>query len=125
MVLTVAALVVAGIGAGALFDLYPIELIYQRAQSGHFEIWQQTLAAIAERPWFGHGSLAQIEFEIRLDPGRSPHNLLLANQFYGGLPATLLLGALLLLARRQARRAPPEGPPHTLLLVFFGPFASP
>src|SRR3546814_4545150 len=105
MVLTVAALVVAGIGAGALFDLYPIELIYQRAQSGHFEIWQQTLAAIAERPWFGHGSLAQIEFEMSFDPGRSPHNLLLANQFYGGLPATLLLGALLLLAMRQAWRS--------------------
>src|SRR3546814_4282693 len=47
----------------------------QRAQSGHFEIWQQTLAAIAERPWFGHGSLAQIEFEMSFDPGRSPHNL--------------------------------------------------
>src|SRR3546814_12144550 len=91
MVLTVAALVVAGIGAGALFDLYPSELIYQRAQRGYFEIWQQTLAAIAERPWLGHGSMAQIEFEMSFDPGSSPPKLILANKYFGSLPATLML----------------------------------
>lgn len=127
MALAVAVLVVAGIGAGALFDFYPIEIIYQRAQSGHFDIWQQTLAAIAERSWLGHGSLAQIEFELQnydYDPGRSPHNLLLANQFYGGLPATLLLGALLLVAMRQAWRAQREGQPIYLVLLVFGLVAS-
>lgn len=127
MALVVAALVVAGTGAGALFGLYPIEIIYQRAESGHFEIWPQTLAAIAERPWLGHGSLALIEFELHnydYDPGRSPHNLLLANQFYGGLPATLLLGALLLVVVRQGWRAQCEGYPIYLILLVFGLVAS-
>ena len=128
MALAIAALVVVGIGAGAFFDLYPIEIIYRRAQSGHFEIWQQTLAAIAERPWLGHGSLVPIEFEtprdLPRDIGRSPHNLLLANQFYGGLPATLLLGALLLVAMRQAWRAQREGRPIYLVLLVFGLVAS-
>jgi O-antigen ligase len=122
--LAVATLVVAGIGAGALFDFYPIEIIYQRAQSGHFEVWQQTLAAIAERPWLGHGSLAQIKYELPDDPGRSPHNLLLANQFYGGLPATLLLGILLLVAVRRAWRARREGLPIYFVLLVFGLVAS-
>lgn len=127
MVLGVAILVIAGIGAGALFDFYPIEIIYQRAPSGHFDIWQQTLAAIAERPWLGHGSLTQIEFELQnygYDPGRSPHNLLLANQFYGGLPATLLLGALLLVTMRRAGLTQRQGQPIYLALLVFALVAS-
>lgn len=122
--LAIAALVVAGIGAGALFEFYPIEIIYQRAQSGHFEVWRQTLAAIVERPWLGHGSLVDIDFMTRYGPRRSPHDLLLANQLYGGLPATLLLGALLLLATRQAWLAQREGQPIYLVLLVFGLVAS-
>ena len=124
MALAIAALVVTAIGAGALFDLHPIEIIYRRAESGHFEIWQQTLIAIAERPWLGYGSLADIHFTSKYGPQRSPHNLLLANQLYGGMPATLLLGALLLIAIRQARRAQQEGHPIYLLLLVFGLVAS-
>lgn len=122
--LAVAALLAAAVAAGALFDLHPIEIIYERAQSGHFEIWRQTLSLIAERPWFGHGSLVEIQFAASNDPGRSPHNLLLANQLYGGLPATLLLAALLLLALRQAWRAQREGAPIYLVLLVFGLTAS-
>ena len=122
--LGVAALLVAGIAAGALLDLRPIEILYERGQSGHFEIWQQALAAIAERPWFGHGSLVDIDFVAPHGPGRSPHNLLLANQLYGGLPATLLLVALLLLAGRQGWRAARAGEPVYLVLLVFGCAAS-
>jgi len=127
MALAVGVLMVAAIVAGGMFGFYPVEIIYQRAQSGHFEIWQQTVAAIAERPWFGYGSLTQIHFELQdfdYDPGRSPHNLLLANQFYGGLPATLLLGGLLGAAAWQAWRAQREGQPIYLVLLTFGLVAS-
>src|SRR3546814_7599334 len=81
----------SGVAVGLLADMRSIELLYERAPSGHFAIWQQALTAIAERPWLGYGSLADIEFATKHGPGRSPHNLPLANQFYGGLPATLLL----------------------------------
>ena len=124
MALAVAALVVAGIGAGALFDFYPIEILYERDQSGHFEIWRQALAASAERPWLGHGSLADIDFEGKHGPGRSPHNLPLANQFYGGLAATILLAGLLLTAARQGWRAVRAGKPIYLVLLAFGFTAS-
>src|SRR5690606_16671848 len=60
--LGVTVLLIAGIAAGAMLDLRPIEVLYERGQSGHFEIWQQALSAIAERPWFGHGSLVDIDF---------------------------------------------------------------
>jgi O-antigen ligase len=120
----VAALIVAGIAAGALFDLRAIEILYERSQSGHFEIWQQALAAIAERPWFGHGSLVDIDFVAQHGSGRSPHNLLLANQLYGGLPATLLLAALLVAAGRQGWRAARAGEPIYLVLLVFACTAS-
>jgi O-antigen ligase len=124
LALGVAALLAAGIAVGLLSDLRTIELLYTRSQSGHFEIWQQALAAIPERPWLGHGSLADIDFVGKDGPGRSPHNLLLANQLYGGLPATLLLAVLLLLAARQAWRAQRGGRPVYLVLLVFGLVAS-
>jgi O-antigen ligase len=122
--LGVLLLVAAAIAAGVLSDLRPIEILYERGQSGHFEIWQQALSAIAERPWLGHGSLVDIDFVGKHGPGRSPHNLLLANQLYGGLPATLLLAALLLLATRQAWQAQRGGRPVYLVLLVFGLAAS-
>src|SRR3546814_15543605 len=64
--------------------------------------WSSDVCSSDLRPWLGYGSLADIEFATKHGPGRSPHNLPLANQFYGGLPATLLLAALLLLAACQA-----------------------
>jgi O-antigen ligase len=124
LALGVAALLAAGIAVGLLSDLRTIELLYTRSQSGHFEIWQQALAAIPERPWLGHGSLANIDFVGKHGPGRSPHNLLLANQLYGGLPASLLLAALLLLATRQAWQAQRGGRPVYLVLLVFGLAAS-
>src|SRR3546814_1776768 len=71
--------------------------------------------------------LADIEFATKHGPGRSPHNLPLANQFYGGLPATLLLAALLLLAAWQAwqtGRAEQKSRPVLLVLLVFGLTAS-
>ncbi len=113
-------LVLAAGGAALFADLQPVQQILARGQSGHFEIWQQTLAAIAERPWFGHGSLVEASFEAKHGASRSPHNLLLANQFYGGLPASLLLGALLALAAWRAFLAARGGRPIYLVLLVFG-----
>src|SRR5690606_41688000 len=59
-----------------------------------------------------------IDFTGKHGPGRSPHNLLLANQLYGGVPATLLLAALLALATAQAWRARRAQPALLVLLVF-------
>ncbi len=120
----VLVLVVCGIGIGVLFNFQPVELLYQREQSGHFGIWQQVLAAIAERPWFGYGSLADMTFEVSTGSFRSPHNLPLANQFYGGLPATILLAGLLLAAARQSWRSARAGEPIYLVLLAFGLVAS-
>jgi O-antigen ligase len=122
--MVVAALVAAGIAASALFDFHPVVILYERAQSGHFEIWQQTVAAIAERPLFGHGSLVNVMFEGKYGPVRSPHNLVLANQLYGGIPATVLLASLLLLALRQACHALRAGKPIYLVLLVFAFVAS-
>lgn len=124
LAVAVVALLVAGVALGLLADLRAIELLYERAPSGHFVLWQQALAAIAERPWLGHGSLVDIDFQAEHGPGRSPHNLLLANQLYGGLPASLLLAALLLLAAWQAWRARQGGRPVYLVLLVFGLTAS-
>ncbi|WP_299622650.1 O-antigen ligase [Pelagibius sp.] len=113
-----------GLLGGVLLELKPIVYLYERAPSGHFEIWQQALQAIAEHPWFGHGSLAEGGFAGKHGPSRSAHNLLLANQFYGGIPATLLLVALLGVAALWAYRAALKGKPIYLVLLVFGFVAS-
>src|SRR3546814_18821914 len=89
--------------------------------------WSSDVCSSDLRPWLGYGSLADIEFATKHGPGRSPHNLPLANQFYGGLPATLLLAALLLLAAWQAwqtGRAEQKSRPVLLVLLVFGLTAS-
>lgn len=118
LALAVAALLAAGAVLGLIADFRTIELLYERSQSGHFALWQQAWAAIAERPWLGHGSLADIDFVGKHGPARSPHNLFLANHLYGGVPATLLLAGLLGLAAVQAWRARREQPALLVLLVF-------
>ena len=120
LALGLVVLMAAGIALGVVADFRPVELLYERAESGHFGIWQQALAAIAEQPWLGHGSLADLGFETRHGPARSPHNLLLANQLYGGLPATLLLAALLAATAWQAWLARRAGQPIYLVLLAFG-----
>ncbi len=118
------ALAAAALLATVLMDFRSVALLYERPESGHFDLWPQALAAIAERPWLGYGSLTDITFTSKYGPQRSPHNLLLANQFYGGLPATLLLAALLgyafWLAFGQLRR----GKPIYLILLAYGLAAS-
>ncbi|MEO3429940.1 O-antigen ligase family protein [Pelagibius sp. CAU 1746] len=110
--------------AAALAELRPVTALYERTQSGHFELWRQALAAIAERPWFGYGSLTDIMFTGKYGPQRSPHNLLLANQIYGGLPATLLLAALLGYAVWLAVRHLRRGQAIYLVLLLYGLAAS-
>ena len=110
----------AVLAIGLFADVETFRQLLVRAPSGHFALWQQALDAIAERPWFGHGSLVEIDFQGKRATGRSPHNLLLANQLYGGLPASLLLAALLLLAFREAVIALSAGRPIYLVLLTFG-----
>lgn len=124
--LAIAVMVIFAVaaGLGLLIGLHPIERLYERDPSGHFAIWQQTLTAIAEHPWFGYGSLVEISFAGKHGPVRSPHDLLLANQLYGGLPATLLLCTLLGIAAWQAWRAAQAGKSIYIVLLSFGLLAS-
>jgi len=120
--LAAAAIVLAAgaIGLAVLFEFRPVEMLYERDQSGHFALWREALAAIAERPWFGYGSLTDITFTAKYGPQRSPHNLFLANQIYAGLPGSLLLLALLGFALWQAGRLLRQGRPIYLTLLVFG-----
>lgn len=113
-----------GLTAGVVSDFRPIELLYLRAPSGHFELWAQALDAIRDRPWFGYGSLEQFDFIGKYGTQRSAHNLLLANQLYGGIPATLLLSALLVTAFLRAYKAARDGAPLYLVLLVFAVIAS-
>ncbi len=118
------ALAAAALLAAVLTDFRPVTLLYERAQSGHFDLWRQALAAIAERPWFGYGSLTDITFIGKYGPQRSPHNLLLANHIYGGLPASLLLAALLGYAVWLAFRQLLRGRAIYLIVLAYGLAAS-
>jgi O-antigen ligase len=108
------------LAVGLFAEVETFRQLLARGSSGHFALWQQTLDAIAERPWLGHGSLVEIDFQGKAGAVRSPHNLLLANQLYGGLPAGLLLAALLLLALRESVIALRAGRPIYLVLLVFG-----
>jgi len=124
MAVAVIGILVAGLLIGLFSESRPIQLIFDRPQSGHFSLWKQALEAISEHPWRGHGSLSDITFLGKRGPQRSPHNLLLANQFYGGLPASLLLAALLGGAALRAVKAAREGASIYLVLLIFGLTAS-
>lgn len=117
--LAVVGLLAVGVAAGVLSEFSPIRLLYLRAPSGHFEVWPQTIEAIRERPWFGYGSLTEIAFEGKHGTQRSPHNLLLANHLYGGMPASLLLLALLGAAGHRALKAARQGAAIYLVLLVF------
>jgi O-antigen ligase len=108
------------LAVGLFAEVETFRQLLARGPSGHFALWQQTLDAIAERPWLGYGSLVEIDFQGKAGAVRSPHNLLLANQLYGGLPAGLLLAALLLLALRESVIALRAGRPIYLVLLVFG-----
>jgi O-antigen ligase len=121
---TVAALVCIVVAGGVLLEADSIAMLYERAQSGHFEVWQQVVATIAERPWFGYGSLVDLMFQSKYEMVRSPHNLVLANLLYGGIPAVILLAGLLLLALLQAWRTWRTGKPIYVVLLTFAFTAS-
>ncbi len=118
--------VLAGAAAaiGLAADLPTMEQLFARKQSGHFAVWSQAIEAILAHPWLGHGSLVDLELISKHGPSRSPHNLFLANQIYGGLPATLLLAGLLGYAAWRAFAAGRGGEPIYLLLLVFGVTAS-
>lgn len=122
--ITMIGLIAAGLMVGLASDVGPLVTLFTRDQSGHFAIWHEALENIAAQPWFGYGTLVDFGFESKHGPSRSAHNLFLANQLYGGLPATLLLLALLLLALRQAWQALRQGRPVYLVLLVFGLTAS-
>ncbi len=120
LAIAVVGLLGAAILVGLSVDFRPVSELFARGSSGHIALWQQALQAIAERPWFGHGSLVEISFEGKHGLSRSPHNLLLANHLYGGVPATLLLGALFAAGAAGALRVAREGKPIYLVLLVFG-----
>src|SRR3546814_19401839 len=68
----VIALMAAGVAVGLLADMRSIELLYERAPSGHFAIRQPAFTAIAARPWPGYGSLSDTHFPPQPRPGPSP-----------------------------------------------------
>lgn len=124
LAITLVVLFGAGLTIGLLADTLPILRITAGQSSGHLTVWPQALEAAVARPWFGYGSLADFAFTTTNKPSRSAHNLLLSNQLYGGLPASLLLFALLGLALWHAFRLRNAGKEIYLMLLVFGLTAS-
>ncbi|NIA67170.1 hypothetical protein HBA54_01025 [Pelagibius litoralis] len=110
----------AALTIGLVVGVASIETTLTRGFSGHAQLWLQSLSAIAERPWFGYGALTDVMFESTNGTQRSSHNLYLANQFYGGLPASVLLTGLLGVSGLEAIRAARNGAPIYLILLTFG-----
>ena len=81
------------------------ELVFPRGDSFRLLIWERTLSAIQESPWFGLGILTSDDIvmgEIRF---HHPHNLYLSVAHQGGLVGLLLFGWLLLRVVREFLRS--------------------
>lgn len=92
------------VGFGAFTDMGSYDFL-NRGSSLRFEIWSLTWERILDEFWFGHGIAA--DPSVTLANGyvfNSPHQLYLANHFYGGVPATVLLILVLTVAARAAYR---------------------
>ena len=92
-VVTLAGL--AGAGAVALLllpggTIEAVDHLTARGASHRLEIWHNTLARIAERPWFGWGPAAQ----LHLPEFHFPHSLYLSVLFYSGVVGFGLFVAL-------------------------------
>lgn len=120
IVFGVAGFFFASLAVGLAIGVESIETTLSRGLSGHVQLWAESLSAIAERPWFGHGALTEMTFESRHGALRSPHNLYIANHLYGGLPASALLAGLLYLGGKEAVKAARAGAPIYLALMTFG-----
>jgi hypothetical protein len=69
--------------------------------SGRIEIWRQTVIAILDRPWFGHGEAQfRTTVEAALGVYNHPHNILLQIFFQWGVVGTV---AFILLVMRPLR----------------------
>ncbi len=85
----------------------------ERGWSNRLEIWQISLAKIAQHPVFGSGPATLLD-----RPGEDfPHNLFLSTWLYSGIVGLALLLALLVLAARAAFRNPDRATRWTLLAL--------
>ncbi|MFO1058992.1 MAG: O-antigen ligase family protein [Dongiaceae bacterium] len=120
--LPVVALALLSVLYGALLLLHALPAIglVERGDSYRFLAWRTFWDLAMQHPWLGYGRT----FDLRQMAGGvdlwHPHNIYLAAQLLGGLPATLLLVALLAAAARAGwRRWRRAADPAPLLLVTF------
>jgi len=96
--------------------------VVARADSYRLEIWQRTWDHIVVHPWFGVGVATERPLPMAdgvLIP--FPHSILISNQYYGGVVASLLLGLLLLaVAAGLLRRHRAGGDPLPAALLCLG-----
>ncbi len=66
-------------------------------------IWQQAIATIAERPFFGWGATSIFNVEVASITAPHTHNLILGTLFQGGVVAGAMLIMLLVMLAKYAR----------------------
>ncbi|MGE0745394.1 MAG: O-antigen ligase family protein [Rhodospirillales bacterium] len=96
---------------------------YGRLDSYRLMIWSEAMRIIGERPVFGYGITARLEFGTLPQGQRiyDPHSIFVANQIYGGLVGSLLLAALLaVFAWRALSSFRASGDPTAVALMVFG-----
>jgi len=98
LALGIVALAVFGLTAMAISWSLPEirELIFPRGDSFRLVIWQETLDRIQQRPWFGHGILADDDFVSNGLVFQHAHNLYLSVTFQGGVLGLVLMAWLIL-----------------------------
>ena len=117
----IAVIGAAIVAAGAITDAGPFDFI-ARGGAYRLEIWSTVIADIREAFWFGHGVATDLPTTV-IPNGqsfRTAHQMFLANHFYGGVPATILLLMVLGAAARTAVRVSRAGGSfvHAALLIY-------
>lgn len=61
------------------------DMIFERGNSYRFELWQGSLAQIADHPWIGHGYNSLITLTVEVGSFHEPHSFALGVLFYIGI----------------------------------------
>lgn len=102
-ILLVAGLVV--VGTLAATGAVDVGGLIARADANRFELWGLYLDMIAHHPVLGVGVNANVEVVITSgEVIEHPHNIIVASQVYGGIPAALLMICLIGMALLAAYR---------------------